>query len=213
MCFIHIGLLEKKIFWKYLSTNKWMKTWGIRELKPHCKDLFIGHDSSHLCVSNKTVTQRRWTQGKNGSHLQGVYHSFCNFWYSKQNHSGNTNTIVLKAGGGKKKVAQASSDLSTFSDLSSQIWFLPQIQLAANYLCLLFSEKELWSSCSSTSCSYSVSPRKVPQAPQELQGLPFPGEPCWGQPGPSGNCPLTISGGKDGNNHSSNTQRTQQCKN
>lgn len=119
----------------------------------------------------------------------------------------------FKSRGRKKKVAQASSDLSTFSDLSSQIWFLPQIQLAANYLCLLFSEKELWSSCSSTSCSYSVSPRKVPQAPQELQGLPFPGEPCWGQPGPSGNCPLTISGGKDGNNHSSNTQRTQQCKN
>lgn len=143
-----------------------MKTWGIKELTPHYKDwdLFTEHDSSHLCASNKTIIHRRQTQGKKGSYLQRVCHSFCNFWYSKHNHSGNTNTIILKWVQGKKKVAEASSNLSKFSDSSSHIWFLLHIQLLANYLHLLYLERELWSSRYSTSCSYSVSQRKVPQS-------------------------------------------------
>lgn len=46
----------------------------------------------------------------------------------------------------------------------------------------------------------------------ELQSLLFPGEPCWDQSLPSENCPQTINSGKDENNHTSNTQKTQQTK-
>lgn len=120
-------------------------------------------------------------------YFQGFYHSFFNFWYSQQNHSENTNTIIFKVGG-KKNIAEALSNLSNFFDTSSQIWFLLQILLVANYLHLFFERGVLATALtavtlyltrrcpspllSCTACCSQVSLAGISPSPQETAHKP-----------------------------------------
>lgn len=79
----------------------------------------MGQDSSHLCTSNKTVRQRRWTQGKKWFLFARGLPQLLQFLLFQTEPFRKYQHNDFKMGGEKKKVAEASSNLLKFSDTSS----------------------------------------------------------------------------------------------
>lgn len=180
-----------------------------KSLHPNVKTEICLWDKS-LVIYVQVIKQAYKEDGhkeKNGSYLQGVYHSFCNFCYSKQNHSGNTNTMILKWGEKKKgsrSILKSTEifwhlnlDLISASDTTGSQLPAPPLfskratEFLLQHLVQLLSisqEGGLWA-------TESAIPR-------------------WALLGsaPHSGTIKTINCGKDENNHSSNTYKTQQCK-